>query len=92
MKDWFDHDYMYVVGSIDAYGKIHAKAVGGFKGSSTLTHTKDVSKGKRFRWDIYQQRWGEVRRYENFTDEEQFAISDWLVRHGYAEDKSFKYA
>ena len=80
-------DPMWVVGSIDAYGAIHARVV---KGGESATHTPAESKGKRWRWNIWAQEFMATRNPSNerLLPEEFQRIQAWLERKGCAIDGS----
>lgn len=91
---WRDHDVMYVIGCIDSNGAIVANP-----SREGRTHRPEESKGKRWRWCVWSQEmaWGipgrtleEINnpRLNELTDEESFAVWDWLRKHGYTDDRS----
>lgn len=91
---WRDHDVMYVIGCIDANGAITANP-----SREGRTHRPEESKGKRWRWCVWSQEmaWGipgrtleEINnpRMNELTDEESFAVWNWLRKRGYTDDRS----
>ena len=82
MGEYSVDDLMWVVGSIDAYGAIHARAV---SGGGNVMHGPAESKGKRWRWNIWRQEYVATRNasHEMLTDDEWKIVDDWLIKHGY---------
>jgi hypothetical protein len=82
---------MSVAGCIDSNGSISGRATKGIDG-----HRASESRGKRWRWIIHRQEFhilppktlAELNnpRANELTDEEHFAVCDWLIRHGYADE------
>lgn len=88
---WRAHPMMWVLGCIDAQGAIVANAT-----KEGRTHRLEESRGKRWRWCVWSQEFifagpatkAEVNQPpEPLNDEENFAVCDWLIRHGYADDR-----
>lgn len=75
---------MWVIGCIDAHGAITARAI-----RDCGTHTAAESKGRRFRFCVWSQDFhatiGGVK--DILSDEEHLTVCDWLIRHGYADDR-----
>lgn len=91
---WRDHAMMSVNGCIDSNGAITARAY-----KNIHSHTPDESRGKRWRWLVWSQEFHSVppRTTEeannrikmlHLNEEEHFAVCDWLIRHGYADEKT----
>lgn len=89
---WRNHPMSSVAGCIDAQGEIRGRAT-----KEIDFHPPELSKGKRWRWLIWSQDFHSVapRTLEeannriamlHLNEEEHFAVCDWLVRHGYADD------
>jgi len=82
---------MAVAGCIDSHGSISGRATKGVE-----VHRASESRGKRWRWIIHRQEFHNLipktleeinnPRMNVLTDEEHFAVCDWLIRHGYADD------
>lgn len=74
-------DPMWVVGSIDSYGAIHARVA---KSGGSVMHTKAESNGKRWRWNIWGQEFHATRAptLDKLSDEEWTTVEDWLLRKG----------
>lgn len=92
MKNWQEHPYNWVIGSIDSNGAIHAEALVELK-----AHHGKMLNGKRWRWNIARQEFGSLAprtvaeannriKLLTLNYEECFAVGDWLIRHGYADD------
>ena len=90
---WRDHEMMSVVGCIDAHGAITARAC-----KEIGCHRPEESRGKRWRFLVWSQDFHALapRTIEEdnnrrtmliLTEEEHFAVCDWLIRHGYADDR-----
>lgn len=83
-RSWRNHDKMWIIGCIDAHGAIVARAE-----RDCGTHTAAESKGRRFRFCVWSQDFhatiGGVK--DIFNDDEYLAVCDWLIRHGYADDR-----
>lgn len=77
-------DPMWVIGCIDSYGAITARAA---RGRDNIMHTPNESKGKRWRWCIWSQEYHATRNptLDDLSEEELFAVSDWLERNGYKD-------
>ena len=85
---------MWVIGCIDSNGAITASPT-----KEGRCHTPEESRGKSWRWCVWSQEmaWGipgrtieEINnpRMNELTDEESFAVWDWLRKHGYTDDRS----
>ena len=82
---------MSVSGCIDSHGAITASAHKEIKG-----HKPEEMRGKRWRFIVHSQEFSLLmprtvaesndRSWRELTDEEHFAVCDWLIRHGYASD------
>ena len=91
-KSFRQHPCMSVAGCIDSNGRIEAK---GFR--EIGSHTPELSRGKKWRWLVWSQEFSLLmpttcaeandRTRHDLTDEEHFAVCDWLIRHGYADDR-----
>jgi hypothetical protein len=75
---------MYVIGYIDSYGVIEARMVTLGDASG---HTKDLSKGHRWRWCIQDASYMAPRGKDELTDEEEFLVYDYLIKNGYVEPR-----
>lgn len=85
MKSWRDHEMMWVIGCIDSNGAIVASP-----SKEGRTHRPEESRGKRWRWCVWSQEFCDVfAGTGHLLDEEVFAIREWLIKRGYASDKSF---
>lgn len=73
-------DPMWVIGCIDAYGAIRARAV---PSMGRIMHGPEESMGKRWRWNIWGQDWCATKTQDQLTDEELQIVKDWLVRRGH---------
>lgn len=84
---------MSVVGCIDAHGAITARAR-----KEIECHRPEESRGKRWRFLVWSQDFHALapRTLEEdnnrramliLTEEEHFAVCDWLIRHGYADER-----
>lgn len=75
-------DPMYVVGCIDSNGAITARVVAG---GGDVMHTKDESRGRRWRWNIWAQEFNATRNptLDHLTTEEFEIVNNWLVEHGH---------
>jgi hypothetical protein len=75
---------MWVIGCIDSHGAIVARAM-----RDCGTHTATESKGCRWRFCVWSQDFhatvGGARDILN--EDEYIAVCDWLIRHGYADDR-----
>lgn len=91
---WRDHNHRWVQGCIDSNGAISASA-----SVFIEAHSLTLSRGKRWRWNIHAQEMTPLapRTVEeannrikmlSLNDEEYFAVIDWLIRHGYADESS----
>jgi len=91
---WRDHEMMWVIGCIDSQGSIVAHG-----SKSGRTHRAEESKGKRWRWCVWSQEmaWGipgrtteEINnpRMNELSDEEAFAVWDWLRARDFTDDRS----
>lgn len=89
---WRDHEMMSVVGCIDSNGAITARAC-----KQIDSHRPDECRGKRWRWLVWSQDFHSVppRTVEeannriamlHLDEDEHFAVCDWLIRHGYADE------
>ena len=84
MKNLKKHKHKYVVGNIDAYGAVTAKAC-----QRAESHSRYVS-GKRWRWCVSTQEFCIIRVLnDGITTEENHKIQDYLVQNGFAVDESF---
>lgn len=92
-RKWsIDNDIMSVAGCIDSSGAIRARPSKGI-----ATHPPDLMRGHRWRWIVGSQEFMHLaprtvaelndRHLMALTSEEDFAVCDWLVRHGYADDR-----
>jgi hypothetical protein len=75
-------DPMWVIGSIDHAGAIHARHAGS---NGRVMHGLDESKGKRWRWNIWAQEYVATRNasHERLSHEECTIVDDWLEKKGY---------
>lgn len=83
LKRTYDvNDPMWIVGCVDSYGAITARVVNSF---GNLMHTKEESRGKRWRWNIWGQEFHCTRNptLDRMTDEEYQIVSNWLEERGY---------
>ena len=90
-RPWREHPKRWVAGCIDSSGAISAVA-----SINMEMHDLSASRGKRWRWNIATQEMvllcprsvEEANHREMFelNAEEYFAVCDWLIRHGYADD------
>ena len=74
---------MWVIGGIDSNGAITAAP-----SKAGRCHTTEESRGKRFRWCIWSQELCCVLGGYDLTDEEEFAIWDWLRKRNFTDDSS----
>ena len=70
------HSPIWVVGSIDSYGAIHARHAGR---SENILHGVNESKGKRWRWNIPEQKFVTT----SLLEDEMILVVDWLESRGY---------
>ena len=75
-------DPMWVIGSIDHAGAIHARHAGS---NGRVMHGPAESIGKRWRWNIWAQEYVATRNasHERLSPEEYDIVNDWLERKGY---------
>lgn len=79
--NWREHRCMFVIGCIDSNGAITAHAV-----REGRTHSPEESRGARFRWCIWSQEFCDVfGGTARMTEEEFFAVKDWLIKHQFAD-------
>jgi len=71
----------WVVGSIDSYGAIEAKAL---SSNDHPFHSVETSRGLKWRWGIAEQMFVAPRGNSELTEEENFLVYDWLVKNNYA--------
>ena len=90
MEQYWDRRYylendlpmpMWVIGYIDSYGAIDARMV--TLDDTSTSHTLDLSRGHRWRWNIPDQNYMAPRGRSELTDEECFLVEDWLEKNGY---------
>lgn len=92
-RSWRDHEEMSVVGCIDSNGAITARA-----SKEIGAHRPEESRGKRWRFLVWSQDFhappprtieeaNNPRTMLVLTEEEHFAVCNWLIRHGYADDR-----
>lgn len=67
----------WIVGTIDAYGAIEARAV-----EMNVTHTFREQAGRPWRWNVHQQDWDEFTTLR-LTEDEMIAVENWLTKNGY---------
>jgi hypothetical protein len=90
---WHDHPMMSVVGCIDSNGAITARACKDISG-----HRPEESRGKRWRFLVWSQEFNDLaprsldeannlKAMLQLNDEEHFAVCDWLIKHGFADDQ-----
>ena len=77
----FDDKPMWVIGCIDSYGAILARSDDGRQ----PMHRAAESRGKRWRWNVWQQKYGATQNFDELSTDERFSVSDWLERHGYKQ-------
>lgn len=81
---WRSHDIMWVIGCIDANGAITANP-----SREGRTHRPEESKGKRWRWCVWSQEFCDVfMGGQAFTDDEIFAVWEWLRKRDYTDDRT----
>ncbi len=75
-------DLMWVVGCIDSYGAITARAV---NGAGDVMHSANESRGKRWRWNIWGQEFIATRNpsHDKLSEEEFETVCDWLIKKGF---------
>lgn len=93
MEQYWDTDYymesslpvpMFAIGCIDNYGTILSRCV--FVDQYTA-HTPDISRGKRWRWNILKQKYSAPSGNSELTEEENFLVWDYLEKNGYIKPK-----
>jgi hypothetical protein len=80
---------MFVIGYIDSYGAIEARLV--TIDDVSLSHTRELSRGRRWRWCIPEQEYMAPRGRSELTDEECFLVEDWLEKNGYMVPRYWDY-
>ena len=86
VKEYYElDDPMWVIGCIDSHGAIVARHAASSASGGLIMHTKDESKGKRWRWNIWGQEFHAAFKtpLHELTKEEYFLINDYLERKGY---------
>lgn len=75
-------------GGIDANGAVIAHPV--YRGDD-VNHTPAEASISSWRWDVTGQCFMDhsIPQKRDLTDDELFAIADWLIKNGYAEEESF---
>jgi hypothetical protein len=79
-KSWRDHEMKWVTGCITSQGAIIASATKGIR-----SHTLEESQSRRWRWYVWGQEFFAMGPGQTLTEEEEFAVCDWLIRRGYAD-------
>ena len=92
LDSWREHPMMSVCGCIDSYGAITARA-----SDHISVHQKCEMSGKRWRWIIHEQQFHSLpprtidesnnRRSLQLNDEEYFLVCNWLIEHGFADER-----
>lgn len=80
-------DAMWVIGCIDSYGAIKARAA---SGGGDIMHGISESAGRRWRWNIWGQEFHSTRNptLDKLSDEEFEIVSDWLVKKGFKKQSN----
>jgi len=95
MKDWSDTGIMWVSGGIDHNGVVvgHPCYLLNQHGKEDCEpeHTAEEKYSTPWRWSVSDQMFMDhmIPPKRHMTEDEIFAVHDWLIEHGYADENSF---
>jgi len=86
---WRDTDILWVCGGIDSYGHIIGHPC--YHQDSDLSHTPEERAITSFRWKVANQMMMDhmIPQKRDMTEDEWYAVQDWLIKNGYADAESF---